>query len=106
MDFRGRNIDLVGKLNLWFGISLVLIAIGVGAWVAFGLNLGIDFKGGGQMQFRIAPQARGTDATALIGQLEEAVQKQGIAKVKVQVSGGDTFVVVTEARNDAELRQH
>jgi hypothetical protein len=25
MDFRGKNIDLVGKLNLWFGISLALI---------------------------------------------------------------------------------
>ena len=25
MDFRGKNIDLVGKMSLWFGISLAIM---------------------------------------------------------------------------------
>jgi preprotein translocase subunit SecF len=71
MDFRGKNIDLVGKINLWFGLSLAVIVIGLVSWVAFGLNLGIDFKGGGQMQFRISPTARSTDAVTLVSQLRQ-----------------------------------
>lgn len=106
MDFRGKHIDLVGRINLWFGLSLAVIVVGLVSWMAFGLNLGIDFKGGGQMQFRIAPSARGQEAVALSNQLEDALQKQGIAKVKVQIAGGNTFVIATAARNDAELRTH
>jgi preprotein translocase subunit SecF len=53
MDFRGKHIDLVGKQNLWFGISLVLILVGMVSWGLFGLNLGIDFKGGGQFSYSI-----------------------------------------------------
>lgn len=106
MDFRGKNIDLVGKIRLWFGLSLAVIVIGIASWAAFGLNLGIDFKGGGQLQYRIAPEVKTTDSVALVSQLEEASKTKGLSKVKVQVAGGDTFIVATEARNDAELRTH
>ncbi len=106
MDFRGKHIDLVGRIKLWFGLSLAIIVIGLVSWKAFGLNLGIDFKGGGQMQFRIAPSARGSEAVALSNQLQGALQQKGLAKVKVQIAGGNTFVIATLARNDAELRTH
>jgi preprotein translocase SecF subunit len=106
MDFRGKQIDLVGKIRLWFGLSLAVIFVGLVSLVAFKLNLGIDFNGGGQLQYRIAPAALPTqaDAVKLSDALESALVNKGIAKNKVQVAGGDTFAIVTEAKNDAEFR--
>ncbi len=106
MDFRAKNIDLVGKIRLWFGLSLAVIVIGLVSWRVFDLNLGIDFEGGGQLQYRIAPAAQSTDSVAMVSQLEEAVKKNGLGKVKVQIASGNTFIIQTLARTDAELRAH
>jgi len=99
MNFRGKNIDLVGKMSLWFSISLALIVIGVGSWAAWGLNLGIDFKGGGQYSYKI-PAAKIPAAgqeVALIEQARGALEKQGLNKVRLQIAGGETLVVNTDA---------
>jgi preprotein translocase subunit SecF len=105
MDFRGKNIDLVGRLRLWFGISLVTIAIGLFSWAAFGLNLGIDFKGGGQLQYRIPADQRPTAGqdVELLNSVRESLEAKGLRGTKLQVAGGDTLVVQTPARGDAEL---
>ena len=105
MDFRGKNIDLVGKLWLWFGISLAVITIGVVSWAAFGLNLGIDFKGGGQLQYRIPVAQRpaaGQDV-ALLNSVRQQLEKQGVKNPTLQIAGGDTLVVQTNARDGNEL---
>jgi len=99
MNFRGKNIDLVGKMGLWFGISMALIVIGLASWAAWGLNLGIDFKGGGQYSYQI-PVARRPAAggeVALIQQARAALEKGGVDKVRLQVAGGQTLVVNTDA---------
>jgi preprotein translocase subunit SecF len=45
--YRGlTNFDFVGRRRVWFGISGVIIIIGMSALGIRGLNLGIDFKGG------------------------------------------------------------
>jgi preprotein translocase SecF subunit len=105
MDFRGRNIDLVGKLNLWFGISLAFIVIGMVSWLAFGLNLGIDFKGGGQLQYRIPTAQRPAPGqqVALLGGVRQALEGKGLKGPKIQIAGGDTLVIQTQARNSSEL---
>ncbi len=106
MDFRGRNIDLVGKQNLWFGISLALILIGLGSWAAFGLNLGIDFRGGGQFQYHIPynkrPQAG--QEVRLLEQARAALEAKGFRSVKPQVAGGNTLVINTPASSQSELQ--
>ena len=40
------QIDYIGKRNIWFAISGVVIALAIGSLGVQGLNLGIDFKGG------------------------------------------------------------
>jgi preprotein translocase subunit SecF len=108
MDFRRTNIDLVGKQNLWFGISLAVIVVGLVSMVVFGLNLGIDFKGGGQLQYRIPAEQRpaGGQEQGLIDETKTALEQKGLRGTRVQISGGDTIVVATDARGDAELRSH
>ena len=46
-----QRIDFIGRRNLWFALSGVVIAIGLGSLALNGLNLGIDFKGGSQASF-------------------------------------------------------
>jgi preprotein translocase subunit SecF len=44
--FRNPNIDFVGKRNLFFAISAVMLLISLGAIFLRGIPLGVDFKGG------------------------------------------------------------
>ncbi|RYG67680.1 protein translocase subunit SecF [bacterium] len=104
MDFRGKNIDLVGKMNLWFGISIALIVVGLVSWLAFGLNLGIDFKGGSQFTYRIPEKARpkaGEEAT-LLGKVNDGLEEAKIIGSRSQVAGGQDLVVNTSALSDSE----
>jgi len=110
MDFRGRSLDLVGKQNLWFGISLALMLIGLIAWLVppVGLNLGIDFKGGGQFSYRLPYSQRpqsGQDIK-VIDDARTLLEKAGFQNPRLQIAGGDTLVVNTDARDEAELRSH
>jgi SecD/SecF fusion protein len=43
--------DYVGKRNLWFAASGAVMAIALGSIALQGLNLGIDFEGGTEIQF-------------------------------------------------------
>lgn len=106
MNFRGSNIDLVGKQNLWFGISLAVILVGMVSWIAFGLNLGIDFKSGGQLQYRIPYDKRptGGQEAQFLDQVRSAIEQHGLQRPKLQIAGGNTLVVATNARGDDELR--
>ena len=54
------QIDYMGKRNLWFALSGVVLAIAIGALGIRGLNLGIDFKGGTQVTFN-TPQSQLVD---------------------------------------------
>lgn len=105
MDFRGKNIDLVGKQNLWFGISLALILVGLVSWRVFGLNLGIDFKGGGQFQYRIPLSQRPAagQEVALLKEASGSLEQQGLRRARLQIAGGNTLVINTDARNQSEL---
>lgn len=80
--------------------------MGLVSWGAFGLNLGIDFKGGGQLQYRLPYDKRpaaGQDV-ALLQEARTLLEKQGLQRSKLQLAGGDTLVIATDARDDAELR--
>lgn len=46
-------LKIVEKTKLWFAISLIVIVIGMGFMVTIGLNLGIDFKGGTVLDFKM-----------------------------------------------------
>ncbi len=106
MDFRGKNIDLVGKMKLWFGISLAVMLIGLVGWLMppVGLNLGIDFKGGSQFTYRIPSNVR-PQAGQEIGLLGKVNDNLGAAKLigtRTQIAGGQDLVVNTAAASSSE----
>ena len=104
MDFRGKNIDLVGKMNLWFGLSLAVILVGMVSWRAFGLNLGIDFKGGSQFTYEIPLDKRpepGQEA-GLLGKVNAGLQSAKLLGTRTQIEGGKDLVVNSPALTATE----
>ncbi len=40
------KFDLIGKRKIWYGISILILVVGIFSFIFQGLNLGIDFTGG------------------------------------------------------------
>ncbi|MBW3593591.1 MAG: protein translocase subunit SecD, partial [Actinobacteria bacterium] len=78
-----QRIDFVGRRNVWFAFSAVVIAIGVGSVAVKGLNLGIDFRGGSQASFEteepITVERVRTEAAA-VGADDAIIQGRGEAQ--------------------------
>jgi preprotein translocase subunit SecF len=96
------EIDFVGRWKLWFGISGVLIIIGLGALGIRGLNLGIDFTGGNVWQIPRNGHS--------VSDVEDALHSLGITDTKVQTVGGDLRVQTpafkgTEAQKNQREQQ-
>ncbi len=106
MDFRGKNIDLVGKMKLWFGLSLAVMILGlIGVLTPpTGLNLGIDFKGGSQFTYRLPASARPQSGqeTALLGKIKDGLGEAKLIGTRPQIAGGQDLVINTSAQTNAE----
>ncbi len=79
----GIQIDFVGKRNIWMGLSVVAI---VGTLLLFftkGLNYGIDFTGGAEVQLHVP-------GSWDIGKLRDELENGGIKGLKVQQIGDAT----------------
>jgi preprotein translocase subunit SecF len=110
MNFRGKNIDLVGKMKLWFAISILLMLVGALAWAVNqarsgqGLNLGIDFTGGSQVTYRLPPNARprAGEEAALLAKVNEGLKTARLEGTRSQIVGGQDLVISTPIATQAE----
>ncbi|MBN2397086.1 MAG: protein translocase subunit SecF [Deltaproteobacteria bacterium] len=95
----GINIDLVGKMKIAFGASLLAIIISILSLVLHGgPNLGIDFAGGTQMQIKFSREA-GTEG------IRDALKTIGLGNSVIQRFGyhaNNEFLIKTE-RSSSEL---
>src|SRR3954465_5980920 len=76
----GTKIDFVGKRKFWIGLSIACILGTFGLFVTKGLNYGIDFTGGAEVQVRVPPSWD-------IGKVREEMEKGDIKGLKVQQIG-------------------
>ena len=86
------NIDFVGKRKLYMAISIALVILTTVLFFTKGLNYGIDFTGGAEVQLK-APN--GWD----IGKLRDSLEKGGFHSFKVQQIGdasGNQYLVKTQ----------
>ncbi|MCM2280165.1 MAG: protein translocase subunit SecF [Oligoflexia bacterium] len=72
----GTQIDFVGKRHIWVGISSAAILLTIVLFFTKGLNYGIDFTGGAEIQIK-AP------ATWDIGTVRKEMDEGGIKGLKV-----------------------
>jgi preprotein translocase subunit SecF len=87
------NFDFIGRSWLWALISGTLVVISLGALVISGLNLGIDFEGGTQWEFRVAKG----DVTA--SDVRDALSGTAAGDARVLILGNNGVRV-----QDAELK--
>lgn len=76
----GTNFDFVGKRYIWAGLSVVAMLGTLVLLFTKGLNYGIDFTGGAEVQIR-------TPATWEIDNVRKEMEAGGLSHVKVQQIG-------------------
>lgn len=76
----GTQYDFVGKRNFFAGLSLVLMIATFGLFFSKGLNYGIDFTGGAEVQLKVP-------TTWDIGKLRTELETGGVSGAKVQQIG-------------------
>ncbi len=76
----GTQIDFVGKRHLWLGISIGCILLTFVLFLTKGLNYGIDFTGGAEVQIRVPPSWD-------IEKVRNELQKSEIKSLKIQQIG-------------------
>jgi preprotein translocase subunit SecF len=96
----GLQIDFMGKRKLWAGLSLVFIAATFVLLFTKGLNYGIDFTGGAEVQIQV-PQ------TWEIGKVRNALSDGGLKNFKVQQIGTpqDSQYLVKAQGDESNLNQ-
>ena len=82
MEFfkKATSFPFMSTRKLWYGLSLVLMAISIGSFFVRGLNLAVDFTGGVQVQasFRNAVN---------IDALRLGLEGAGFREAQVQILG-------------------
>jgi SecD/SecF fusion protein len=94
--FTNVNYDFVGKRKMFYAISIIVIAAGIGSWAFRGFNLGVDFIGGTSYKVEFA---QAVEADALRGALESTLVddkgNKGSVLVQSVGTGSKDFKVTT-----------
>lgn len=88
-----KNLDIVGKRKIWYTISIAAIVPGVISLILFGLQLGIDFKGGAVLE------VSGTVNEATV---RELAGKQGYKDITISTSDDATLIRFRDDEKAAE----
>ncbi|WP_439861161.1 protein translocase subunit SecF [Pseudomonas sp. MBLB4136] len=91
-----RTINFMGVRNLAFALTLFLTLLALGSWAFKGLNLGLDFTGGTQIEL-------GYEQPADLGGIRRQLAAAGFADAVVQSFGATTDVVVRMQGDDPDL---
>lgn len=82
--------------KIFYAISGILIALSVASLFIWGLNFGIDFKGGAIIEVSYSEER------PEIGSVKENLDKLSLGAYSLQPAGSDGFILRSRAINDAE----
>ncbi len=89
------NIDFLAWRRVAFGLSGLLVALSIVFLATFGLNFGIDFRGGILMEVRTPQPADIAEMRATLGGL-------GLGEVSLQEFGAPTDVLIRVQRQEGD----
>lgn len=97
------NIDFIGKAKMFLGISTGLVLLSLGILMTKGLNYGIDFAGGTELQVLFAEKI---ETSAIRGSMKD----MGFNKIQIQGFGsGNEFVLrlpIAEGKTEKEVNKN
>jgi preprotein translocase subunit SecF len=73
--------SLIKLTSLWFGISLLMVVVGVFFMLTKGFNMGVDFTGGTSLMVRFTEMPKFSEITSVI----EEVKLEGVDMSKLQL---------------------
>ena len=86
---KNKSLDIIGKKNLYFALSLIVVIPGLVALLFYGLNLSIDFTGGSRLTVSF----------------RDKIEKQKIEKVKqILTSQNIRVYIIEQSKNQVLLR--
>lgn len=91
----GTNIDFVAKRHIWAGISILAIVATLILFFTKGLNYGIDFTGGAEVQIK-------TPTSWDISEVRKQMEAGGLEGIRVQqigeagAGGGNSYLLKTQ----------
>jgi preprotein translocase subunit SecF len=94
---RPRALDIVGRRNWFFAISLLIIIPGIVSMATRGFLFGIDFAGGTEFFLKFTSNPN-------VAQVESAVHAQGV-NATVQQTANGTFIIRTGDIKPAQRAQ-
>lgn len=93
----GRQVDVVGRMWIWFALSAVIILPGLYYWIGgHGLKSGIDFTGGSLTQVEFKQPVQQTAA------IDEVLTSAGLTGNMVQRSRDDPKTVFIRTKHVSE----
>ena len=90
------TINFMGIRNLAFALTMILTVVALGSWFFKGLNFGLDFTGGSQIELSY-------ERPADLSEVREQLAAAGYADAVVQNFGATTDVVVRLQGDDPQL---
>lgn len=91
-----RTINFMGARNIAFAITMLLTLVALGSWFYKGLNFGLDFTGGTQIELSYTQPAD-------LGKVRDQLAVAGYGDAVVQSFGATTDVVVRMQGDDPNL---
>lgn len=82
-----RNFNIIGTRRNWYLLSILLILPGLISLFVWGLNIGIDFRGGILQQVRFSQQRPAIEA------IRQELQSANIPGITVQISGEKNLII-------------
>src|SRR3546814_7858646 len=89
------GLNFIGRRNLFLAMSAMLMVASVVATLVFGLNFGIDFRGGIVVEIRAAEPVD-------LNELRQRVNGLGIGEVTMQQFGQPTDVLINVAGEEGD----
>ncbi|PLX29023.1 protein translocase subunit SecF [Candidatus Parcubacteria bacterium] len=97
------TFNIVGKRNIWFGLSTLLVAASLACLIIFGLKPGIDFTGGSLLEVSF------THERPTLEEMQGVFVDQEYGNVRVQPTGENGYILkmrfITEDEHQAVLSQ-
>ncbi|MEK1906166.1 MAG: protein translocase subunit SecF [Pseudomonas sp.] len=91
-----KTINFMGVRNSAFAVTMLLTLVALGSWFYQGLNFGLDFTGGTQIELRY-------EQPVDLNQVRENLKSAGFEDALVQSFGATTDVVVRLRGDDQQL---
>lgn len=85
---KNRTLDIIGKKNLYFALSLIVVIPGLIALLLFGLNLSIDFTGGSRLTISFPQKVEQTTSE----KIKNTLAKENLKVSTVETSGNSLLI--------------